>query len=217
VLAACALLIAAASDLALLQPEFAGAVPGCEIRISFSSSGMLARQIEAGASFDVYLSANRSFVDRLVEAGAVRGTVPYARGRIAVWSKRGLAWRDLGRADRISIANPAHAPYGVAAKEALEHQGLWHKLQGRLVYGENVRQAWQFAETGNVDMTITAWSLVKDRDGELVPEVWHKPIIQAAGIPVRARNPHAARRFLAWLTSAAGQKVLASEGFAPVR
>src|SRR5687768_11988206 len=92
-LAACVLVVAAAADLAPLQKAVEGAVPACQVRISFGSSGMLARQIEAGAGFDVYLAANRSFVDGLVAGGRVEKTVSYARGRIAVWSKRGLKWK----------------------------------------------------------------------------------------------------------------------------
>ena len=216
-LAACVLVVAAAADLAPLQTALEGAVPGCKVRISFGSSGMLARQIEAGAAFDVYLAANRTFVDGLVAGGRVEKTVSYARGRIAVWSKRGFKWKDLGKASRITIANPAHAPYGIAAKQALQKQGLWDTLQTRIAFGENVRQAWQFAETGNADATITAWSLVKDRGGELVPEEWHEPIVQAGGVPKRAANPEAGRRLLEWLTSAAGQSALGKAGFGPVR
>lgn len=212
----CVLLIAAAADLAPMQGVLERAVPGCNVKISFGSSGLLARQIDAGAPFDVYLAANRALVDGLVNHGRVEATVPYARGRLGVWSKRGLLkWKDLQSAERISIANPAHAPYGIAAKQALESRGLWEKLRSRIVYGENVRQAWQYAQTGNADVTIAAWSLLMNRGGELVPEEWHQPIVQAAGIPKRAPNLQAARRFLTWLTSEEGQAALARAGFGP--
>jgi molybdate transport system substrate-binding protein len=213
--ASCVLLVAAAADLAPLQRSLQAALPGCAVKISFGSSGMLARQIEAGAGFDLYLAANREFVDDLVRKGLVEKAVPYATGRLGVWSKRGLRWGDIPSAARVSIANPAHAPYGIAAREALESQGLWLKLKDRLVYGENVRQAWQFAETGNADLTITAWSLMHDRGGELVPEAWHRPIVQAGGVTKRSANAPAARRLLAWLTSAAGQSALKQVGFGP--
>ena len=219
--AACVLLIAAASDLSglaervgQLQP-----VPGCELRWTFASSGTLARQIAAGADYDVYLSANERFVDELADAGHVhRGSVTtYARGRLALWSKRGLGWKDLTDAQRISIANPQHAPYGLAAKQALERSGLWSKVRSRVVFGENVRQALQFAATGNADAALVAWSLVKDRQGAtLVPEDWHAPIVQAGAVPQRARRSAEARRFLQWLTSEAGRGALKAHGLAAV-
>ena len=98
----------------------------------------------------------------------------------------------------------------------LQRQGLWPALESKIVYGENIRQAWQFAVTGNADATITSWSLVHDKGGELLPEAWHDPIIQTAVIPKRSQNPAAAARFLRWLTSAAGQKVLSDAGLTPV-
>jgi molybdate transport system substrate-binding protein len=215
--AACTLLVAAAADLAPLEKAFTSAVPGCRVRVSFAASGALARQIEHGADFDVYLAASRRYTDDLLKAGAVdpATVTPYARGRIAVWSLHGLRWGQLDNAARISIANPTHAPYGLAAKQALERQNRWSGLQPKLVFGENVRQAWQFAVTGNADATITAWSLVKDRGGELLPESWHDPIIQTAAIPKRSRNPEAARRFVAWLKSARGRKLLDTHGLTP--
>jgi molybdate transport system substrate-binding protein len=216
-LAACTLLIAAAADLAPLEKEFTRALPACEIRVSFGASGSLARQIEHGAEFDVYLAASRRYTDQLLKVNAVfpDSVTPYARGRLAVWSIHGLRWAELDNAVRISIANPVHAPYGLAAKQALERQNRWQKLQPKLVYGENVRQAWQFAVTGNADATITAWSLAKNRGGELIPELWHDPIQQTAAIPNRSRNPEAAKRFLAWLKSPEGRKVLANHGLTP--
>jgi molybdate transport system substrate-binding protein len=213
---ACSLLIGAASDLAPLQPQLEQALPGCRMTFSFASSGTLARQIEHGADFDLYLAASRTFVERLVRAGAadLSATKPYARGRLGFWSATGLKWSDLRSASavRIAIANPVHAPYGLAAKQALERQGLWSALESKIVYGENVRQAWRFAETGNADAGIVSWSLVHDRGGEMLPESWHDPILQVAAIPKRSRNPETARRFLDWLTSEQGQKVLASGG-----
>jgi molybdate transport system substrate-binding protein len=215
--AACTLLVAAASDLAPLARVFASAVPGCQVRVSFGSSGTLARQIEHGAEFDIYLAASRRYTDELAKGGAVdpATVTPYARGRIALWSLHGLRWAQLDNAARISIANPTHAPYGLAAKQALERQNRWSKLQPKIVFGENVRQAWQFAVTGNADATITAWSLVKDQGGELIPESWHDPILQTAAIPKRSRNPDGAKRFLVWLKSAAGRKVLEDHGLTP--
>ena len=216
---ACALLVAAASDLAPLEQKLAAAVPECRVRFSFGSSGTLARQILHGADFDVFLAASRRFVDDVVSARAAESATvrPYARGRIAVWSPSGISWKTLRKATRISIANPALAPYGAAAKQVLERQGIWAAVAPKIVYGENIRQAWRFAVTGNADATLTSWSLVHDKGGELLPESWHDPIVQTAVIPTRSTNPAAAAKFLNWLTSPAGQKVLSDAGLMPVR
>ena len=218
-LLACTLLVAAAADLAPLEQRIAQALPECQVRLSFGSSGTLARQIAHGADFDVFLAASRKYVNQVVSAGAAEAASvrTYARGRIAVWSRdRRTGWRDLTRARQLSIANPVHAPYGLAAKQALERKGLWASVQPKIVFGENVRQAWQFAASGNTDATVTAWTLVHDKGGELLPESWHDPILQTAVIPNRSRNPDGAKRLLNWLTSAAGQKALAESGLTPV-
>ena len=218
-LLACALLVAAASDLAPLEKKIASAVPECQVRFSFGSSGTLARQIIHGADFDLFLAASRRYADNVAKSGAADpATVkPYARGRIAVWSAHGISWKTLGKAVRISLANPVHAPYGLAAKQVLQRRGLWASLEPKIVYGENIRQAWQFALTGNADATMTAWTLVYNKGGELLPESWHDPILQTAVIPKRSSNPAGAAKLLAWLTSAAGQKVLSSAGLMPIR
>jgi molybdate transport system substrate-binding protein len=148
----------------------------------------------------------------LAAGGFASTPVEYALGRLAIWSKSGPAV--LRKAHFIAIANPVHAPYGLAAKQYLERSGLWPEVRDRIVYAENVRQTVQFAETGNADATLTAWSLVKDRGGKLVDARWHDPIRQVAVIPKRARNPEMARRFLAWLTGISGRRVLSAHGFA---
>ena len=211
-LALCTLLIAAASDLSPLEAKLKSAVPGCEMRISFAASGTLARQIRAGADYDVFLAASLTFID----TAWVDSVTRFAQGRLGVYSSRGLRWKDLGTAGQIAIANPDTAPYGRAARQVLERQGFWPKVQSRMVYGENVRQAFQFAATGNADIALVSWSLVHDRGGELLPETWHDPIIQAAGIPKRVRNRTAAERFLRWLRSTEGREVLKAGGFTPL-
>lgn len=210
-------MVAAASDLAPLESRLPKAVPGCTIRFTFGSSGMLAQQIRHGAEFDVFLSANERFVDELVRDRAVDAIskVSYAEGRIGLWSKKRMNFAGLSQARAIAIANPGHAPYGQAAKEALEHEGVWNRVRQHIVYGENVRHALQYARTGNADAAIVAWSLVKDDGGQLLPAEWHKPIRQTAAIPVRSRNPEAAKRFLTFLLSSDGRKILGQAGFSP--
>lgn len=215
------LLVAAASDLASMEQSLAQAfrtATGKQFEMVFAASGMLARQIEQGAPFDVYLSANEEYVKQLVERGKLDpATVSvYAIGRLGLWSKEG-AINDLkqltaGRVKHIAIANPAHAPYGMAAREALQTSGLWDQLQPRLVYGENVRQALQFAESGNADVALTAWSLVFDRGGVLVADGIHGPIRQTGGALASSKRPELAREFLSFLKGPAGREVLASHG-----
>lgn len=135
-------------------------------------------------------------------------------GRVALWSKSGefKKLEDLRRAKRIGIANPAHAPYGRAAREVLEKAGLWSGLAPKVVLAESVRQAMQFAETGNVDAVLTSWSLVHERGGVLVggPE-----LRQTAALTKSAKNAAGAQSFLDFLLSDAGRAILARHGLEP--
>lgn len=212
------LVVAAASDLAplssALQKGF-GAV-----RFTLASSGSLAQQIENGAPFDVFLSANDLYVRKLADSGKVdrASVVVYAEGRIAVWSKKGSVHSigDLKKPEvgHVAIANPEHAPYGAAAKAALEKSGVWPSIQSKIVYGENVREALQFAESGNADAVITSWTLLAGR-GDLIPTNLYPPIRQAGGIVKSTANLAAARAFLKFLTGAEGRKILESGGLFP--
>src|SRR5579884_127918 len=198
------IIVAAASDLSTLQEPLAQlfrAKAGVEVRFTFGSSGVLARQIENGAPFDVFLSANRMYVAELARSGRLEaGTVRvYALGRLGLWSRDGRIreveqLRSAG-VKHVALPNPQHAPYGVAAVELLRREGLWAALESKVVYGENVRQALQFADSGNADAAITAWSLVVDRGGvELPPE--HAPIEQAGGVVAGTRYEGRARAVL---------------------
>jgi molybdate transport system substrate-binding protein len=187
------------------------------LQFSFGSSGLLARQIANGAPFDVYLSADERFVRQLADEGKIApaSVKVYAIGRLALWSKHGYrTLDDLRRPEvrHVAIANPDHAPYGVAAREALRNAGLWPAVERKIVFGENVRQALQFAETGNADAALVAYSLVVKR-GVLVPASLHQPIRQAAGVVAASRQGALARRFLDFLLSPAGKAVLAQAGF----
>jgi molybdate transport system substrate-binding protein len=206
------LLIAAASDLAPIAPKLEQAYKE-KIRFTLGSSGSLKQQIENGAPFDVFLSANEKYVQDL--GGLVTDSTVYAIGRIALWSPNGsvTALADLKKPGviHLSIPNPQHAPYGVAAKEALESRGLWNDVEPKIVYGENVRQALQFAESGNVEAVITSWTLLIGK-GTLLPAEWHSPIRQTAAILKSSGQKDAARRFLKFLLSPGGQKILNDGG-----
>jgi molybdate transport system substrate-binding protein len=216
------LVISAAADLAPLRTELTALAARHNLRVQFTfgSSGLLARQIQQGAPYDVYLSANESFVSNLASQGRlVSGTGRvYAYGRLALWSKiplKGLERLLSPEIRHVAIANPQHAPYGAAARQALERQGLWERIQPKLVYGENVRQALQFAESGNAEAAIVAWSLVIHRGGVLLPAAWHDPLRQAGAVVSGSRAQPQAIRFLDLFSSPEGIAVLRRYGFEP--
>lgn len=214
------ILVAAASDLGPVTAELATAFQketGARIQFTLGSSGTLKRQIENGAPFDVYLSANEEFVRELEKAGQIlAGSLTvYATGKLGWAAKPGInEVQDLRRARLIAIPNPAHAPYGVAAREYLRRKGLWDELQPRMVLGENVRQAMQYFESGNVDAVFTSWTLLKDK-GVLLPPSDYPPIRQAGGVVARSAQRELAGRFLAWLRAPNAAKLLLSAGLGP--
>ena len=168
-------LIAAAADLKFALAEIARAFTretGHEVRITYGSSADLARQIGQGAPFEMLMSADESYVEHLAGRGLTRDAgVPYAVGRLALFAPHASPlrvdpdFRDLraaahdGRIVRFAIANPEHAPYGRAAREALEKLGLWRQVQPALVFGENASQAMQFAASGSCQGGIVPLSL----------------------------------------------------------
>jgi molybdate transport system substrate-binding protein len=232
--------IAAASDLSTaiqrLVPLFEGR-SGTRVSVSLGSSGNFFAQIQNGAPFDVFLSADKSYPEKLEQAGvAEAGTLtPYARGRLVIWMPKSSSLRfevkegnilsggleALLRPEvrRIAIANPGHAPYGRAAVAALEHYKIYGRIKSKLVLGENISQTAQFAQSGNADLGWIALSLAvagpMAESGRyvLLPEESY-PAIEQAGIVVRAsKNKPAAKRFLQFLLSAEGQAVLHDLGF----
>src|SRR5215207_5354167 len=184
--------VAAASDLTLAFEELGKLFEqrtGQKVSFSFAASGALAKQLSQGAPFDLFAAANPTFVDSAVKAGACDGSSKalYARGHVVARSKRGgaklTALSELASAaiQHIAIANPDHAPYGKAAREALLAAGVWSAVERKIVHAENVRQALQFAETGNADVAIVALSLVAhDRSGQMlaIDPALHGPIEQ---------------------------------------
>lgn len=212
--------MAAASDLAPAIPAISEQVKRnlkVDLRVSVGSSGQLARQVEQGAPFDLFLSADEDYVRQVVATGrGDAGTVRvYATGRLALWSKGGTVRRleDLGKPEvkRVAMANPAHAPYGRLARAALERMGLWKLLEPKIVLTETVRQTMQFAGTGNVDAALTSWTLAHDQGGVLLGDS-----MRQAGVVIRgSRRAAEARAVLDFLVSAAGREVLGRYGFLP--
>jgi molybdate transport system substrate-binding protein len=220
--------VAAAADLTDAFTEVGRAFTqetGREVTFSYAATGLLTQQLREGAPFDLFAAANVSFVDDVIAAGVCDGTTkaPHARGRIVVWSHRnGIApvadFSELAdtRITRIAIANPEHAPYGMAAKQALEHAGIWGAVQSRIVYGENVRQTFQFAETRNVDAAIVALSLVVNdsiNPWTLVPDSLHRPIDQALVVCDGGANKAGGLAFAKFVSSPAGRAIMRRHGF----
>jgi molybdate transport system substrate-binding protein len=227
--------VAAAADLQFALTELASqfaSETGLRVDVVFGSSGMLARQIEDGAPFEVFLSADEAFVERLSRAGRARdGGTLYAIGRIVLFAPPGSALVpadglpglsrliERGSVPRFAIANPAHAPYGRAAEQALRAHGLWTPLPPSLVLGENVSQAAQFATTGNAIGGIIAYSLAlapalrEEGTHALIPADDHDPLRQRMVLLTDA-GP-VAERFYGYLQAPAARATLARYGFAP--
>jgi molybdate transport system substrate-binding protein len=220
--------IAAASDLSLAFEELGKLFEvrtGHKATFSFAASGALAKQLSQGAPFDLFAAANTSFVDSAVQAGACDGATKslYARGHLVAWSKPGgvrlTTLADLRSPDirHIAIANPEHAPYGRAAREALTRAGIWTDIAPKIVLAENVRQALQFAQTGNAEVALVALSLVATGEAgsrlTVAPEL-HAPIDQTLVVCRHGKNQAGGQEFAKLVASAEGQAVLERYGFA---
>lgn len=222
------LTVAAASDLTSAFEEIGREFEAghkTKVVFVFGSTGMLTRQIENGAPMDVFAAANVSYVEQLEQKGLiVPGTKAiYARGRITIWTTAdsALQIRNIGdlvspEVRRIAIANPDHAPYGLAAQQAMQTAGIWETVKPKLVYGDNIRQTLQYAETGNVDVAIVALSLSQQSKGRgvLIPEELHQPINQGLAVIKSTRDEPAARAFATFITGERGKAILAKYGFA---
>lgn len=191
---------------------------------NFGSTGQLTQQIENGAPVDLFAAANMSFIEELERKNLILPDTKalYAQGRISIWTRSDSPLRierveDLARADvrRIAIANPEHAPYGAAAREALQQGGVWQAVQPKLVFGENIMQTLQYAETGNVDAAIVALSISIGSAGRwtLVPQEAHQPLNQALAVIRGTRREAEARRFAAFINSQPGRAVMCKYGF----
>ena len=221
------LTVFAASDLTFALKEIALAFEQAmkvKVTLVFGSTGNLAKQIEHGAPADVFFSANQSFLDNLAAKNAIipqtRGL--YAQGRIVLITAKasGAKVGDLrellgARVRRVAIANPAHAPYGKAAEEALRTAGLWDALKPKLVYGENIRQALQYVETGAAEAGIVALSVANVPSVHVTPidPTLHNPLNQAAAVVSRSARPEMGLAFLQFVNGPAGRVVMKRHGF----
>lgn len=224
--------VAAASDLTPAFQEIAKAYQkdtGNTLKLSFGSSGNFFVQIQNGAPFDIYFSADIEFPRKLEAAGlAEPGTLwKYATGRIVLWVRDGSklelsqglnVLRDPS-IKKIAIANPKHAPYGRAAEAALRSAGIYESIANKLVLGENISQAAQFVDSGNADVGILALSLAmapsmtpRGRyfaiDSKLYP-----PIEQGAVVLSSSKKKDLGKQFLAFLKRPGTQSILHKYGF----
>lgn len=214
--------IAAAADLATCMDRL-NAASGIGATASIGSSGSFYAQIRNGAPYDVFLSADTAYPRALADAGLAdaNSLFVYARGRLALWASApginvdaGLRLLTDPAIRRIAIANPDVAPYGKAARAALQQAGLWDQVRDKLVFGENIAQTMQFVESGNAQVGLLGSAhLAGRRPGWLLPPDSYPPLEQGAILTRRgAGNPQAAA-YLRFLRSDAGRAVLSACGF----
>ncbi len=224
--------VAAASDLNFAIKEVIGVFEqqtGHRVKLSLGSSGNFYAQLQQGAPFDLYFSADIGYPKKLEEAGlTVSGSLyRYAVGRVVLWAPKsspvdvsqGLTVLKEARVKKIAIANPKHAPYGRAAVAAMEHAQVYAEVKDRLVLGENISQAAQFIESGACDVGIIALSLALAPAMRSAGSYWeipaeaHPPLEQGAAILKQSKHQELATSFLAFLQGPQGQEIMIRYGF----
>jgi molybdate transport system substrate-binding protein len=224
--------VAAAADLQFAMQDVAAQFEkrtGTKVNVTYGSSGNFFSQIQNGAPFDLFFSADIDYPRKLEAAGlAEPGTLyKYAVGRIVIWTPADSkvdvtrdGWKSLldPSVQKISIANPEHAPYGRAAVAAMQKAGIYEQVKAKLVYGENISQAAQFVQSGNAQAGIVAMSLavspgMKEGKRWEIPADLHPPIEQGAIVLTSAKNKEPARAFLEFVKGEAGRATLARYGF----
>ena len=227
--------VAAAADLQPVLPpilaQFA-AQTGIQTQASYKSSATLATSIINGAPFDVFLAADLSFPQKVVDAGLAKESapIPYARGTLVLWTRNDTPFHQLSidslrdpALRTIAIANAQHAPYGRAAEAALHHLDLYDTVKSKLVIAENIAQTAQYADSGNAQMGLI--SLTSALTPQLkssghyipVPRDAYPPILQGAVVIKNSHNAEAAQRFLDFLASPAVMHQLEARGLAPAK
>lgn len=222
--------IAAAADLKFAMDElvasFRSANTGDDVEVVYGSSGKFHTQIQQGAPFDLFFSADIAFPRELAAAGFASSDVkPYAVGRIVLWSatvdasKLTLTSLTDPKFTRIAIANPKHAPYGKRAEEALRAAGLWDKVEPKLIYGENIAATAQYVQTGAAQIGVIALSLavnpeLASKGGyALVPDKLHAPLEQGYVITKRAAGNALAKRFASFMEGKTARALMTKYGF----
>jgi molybdate transport system substrate-binding protein len=224
--------VAAAADLKFAMTELATQFEkqsGTKLDVTYGSSGNFLTQIQNGAPFDLFFSADSEYPKKLEAAGLTEpGSLrEYAAGHIVIWTPRdsGLdapkaGWQSLldQGVKKIAIANPEHAPYGRAAVAAMKKAGIYEQVKDKLVYGENISQAAEFVQSGNAQAGIVALSLavspaMKNGNQWQIPADSYPPIKQAVVMLKASKNQEAARRFLEFVRGPQGREILERFGF----
>lgn len=227
------LTIAAAADLSSALKDIAASFQkgaGIQVRLSFGASGALTQQIENGAPFDLFFSADMDYPRQLIKDNQadVASLYEYAVGKLVLWvpsdssldvEHQGMQALLNSSVKKISIANPQHAPYGRAAVEALKHAGLYDKLSDRLVVGENISQAAQFAESGNAQagFVALAHAAAPSMKGKgkywVVPADFYPPLAQGVVILSHSSHKKEAEEFLKYFKTQPVSDTLQKYGF----
>ena len=222
--------VAAAADLKFAMDEIVTSYnkshSGDEIQVVYGSSGKFFTQIQQGAPYDLFFSADIAYPRELAKKGlAASAVIPYAFGRIVLWSnsmdaaKMTLTSIADSKVTKIAIANPKHAPYGKRAEEALRSAGLWDKVQPKLVFGENIAQTAQYVQTGNAQVGVIALSLAlnpelaKKGGYYLIPNKLHGALEQGYVITKRGVNKPLAKKFAEYMGSKQARAVMTKYGF----
>ena len=232
--------IAAAADLEPVLPlilEQFQKESGIHAEATYQASAALTTQIQNGAPFDVFLSADLGYPQKLIASGLAQGLgdgntgtpITYARGTLVLWTRKdshlqpSLELLRRPEVQRIAIANPDRAPYGRAAVAALQKRGLFESVKPRLVTAENIAQAAQFVDTGNADVgfiSLTSASTARlQADGQyfVVPSDLYAPIEQGAVLVAKSEHRVEAKKFLAYLMSTPVQQGMRQYGLTPAR
>lgn len=226
--------VAAAADLQFAMKDLAGQFEkktGIKVAVTYGSSGNFSTQIQNGAPFDLFFSADVLYVQQLVSAGLTdpESFFVYAHGHLVLWapaganlhlSEKGFEALKDARVQKIAVANPEHAPYGRAAIAALKKAELYEQVGSKLVYGDNISQAAQFVQSGNAQVGLIALSLTfadNMSGGERweVPTDLYQPILQGVVIIHSSAHKAAAKAFLDFVKSDEGRNLLSNYGFTP--
>ncbi len=215
--------VAAAANLATVFAELAAAEQkstGVRLIPSLGSTAQLTKQIEAGAPLDLFLAADSEHPAALAGAGLADAPQEYARGRVVIWAPKRPDIRKLEDLERddvkvVGIANPDLAPYGRASVDALKASHLWERVQPKVVYGQNISAVKSFADTGNADVALTAFSLVaaKNPNAPLVPADLHQPISQSLCLLKRTSQAAAVRKAIDFILGPEGRRIFGKNGY----
>ncbi len=221
--------VAAAANLQAVMPHFCADFEkqtGIKITVISGSSGKLAAQISNGAPFDIFLSADMAFAQAMYDKRlATAAPVVYAKGKLIICSTRKAdlkSWRNLlktSKIDKIAIANPAVAPYGIAAMSVLQKSGLSKSLQGKIVYGESISQVNTYIITGVTDVGFTTAALLHDPQlkkklyWQLIDNTFYAPIEQGMVLLKRGSNNASAVKFYNYLLSSAAKSIFSKNGY----